>query len=186
MTREEFNAGMQMLLRAWPKAEVVRGANGDVGTLDVYFAALQDLDAQTWKAAVIRCLNYCTFFPQIAEIRKQSALLIVERKSGAEAWGEVLRAMNQRTGYGQPEFSDGRIVRSIRAVSWDAIRFADVDDPSVRAQFIRCYDRLVEGEIESTMEIPALADARAQIKLGARGDVKQIMAGLSDKMSVKQ
>lgn len=76
MNEAEVGSLMAMLIGAFPNNKVT------AGTIDVYKEALADLDYQQAHKAVMLCIQSCTKFPTVAEIRK--AALAETKEPGAE------------------------------------------------------------------------------------------------------
>jgi hypothetical protein len=123
-------------------------------TRDFYEQMLLDLDFEVAKRAVARLAATAKFLPSIAEIR-EAALEVVAgpRRSGMEAWGDVLE-MRESFGWPQqsegswtpagapllpPPFKDPIVALCVeRMGGWGAFRQVDFD----RGKFCELYDTL--------------------------------------------
>lgn len=88
MTRETFDAGMDLLIKQWPNYPV---------NPDVYWMVLHDLDDSVFRVAVLGCLETCKFFPAIAELREKAIAALsaagAVAPEGEQAWALLLDAM---------------------------------------------------------------------------------------------
>lgn len=151
-------------------------------TVEVYYATLNDLPEDVLKASCLKALTDSEFLPTIAKIRACAVSLMTgERKSGGEAWGEMISGIRNRIGYGMPDYSDPLIARAVKAIGWDAIRMSDDDDFATRAQFIKVYDSLRARAEEQARELPAVQSVGDRYRLA-----QSTMRQLTDKMSVRQ
>lgn len=153
-------------------------------TVEVYYLTLRDLPEDILKAACLKALTDSEFLPTIAKIRTCAvSLMCGERRSGGEAWGEMIRGLRTRIGYGMPAYADPLITRAVNSIGWDAVRMADDDDFATRAQFIKVYDALAERARTEARELPQVSAVSERYKLGAPSET---VRRLAEKLSVKQ
>ena len=181
MTNQERASTLKMLTLArktFPSSKV------DAEALTLYVAALDDLTYQQMKAGVIKLLNTATFFPTIAEIRKASEEMVAHVKhegkpDAGEAWGEVIKFMHERSQcdtrpfpWSCPEVKEA--VKRIGKTSLFALEMKD--EPIVRAQFMRIYEKLLAtAHDKNVMDIAAK-------KMGR--DVTALIGGVAGKMKM--
>jgi hypothetical protein len=132
-----------------------------------------DLDFAEVKAAVDRVIKTEIFLPKVATIR--NALIAAtrgQRRSGAEAWGDVIKAVS-RYGYNRtPVFDDPIVARVVDALSWKEICNSE-NATADRARFIQAYDQLVaQGLVEAQISHGASAPA-----LPSRGAPRTLAGG---------
>lgn len=158
MTRVEALELVMMLTTAYPHTKAT------VNTAKVYAAALEDLEADAVRRAVMRIIRTQQFFPSVAEIRREAE---DRPMTGHEAWGEVGALVRRFGRYQQPKIADPILAEAVRLAGWQALCDA-TNEQVTAAQFAKLYDavrtRLGFGE--------GLTDKR----LGAPSNVIQ-MAG---------
>lgn len=129
MTREQAQELVMVLAAAF--RPVLRGmSDADMRTWSsVYALGLEDLEVSAARASVDRLVRTSRFLPTVAEIR---AGVVTRRegqkRTGAEAWGDVMRVMGLppsarlegvlvgRRGEDQPEFADELVNRCVNAL----------------------------------------------------------------------
>jgi len=94
------------------------------------------------------CFAHKEIYPNtnvIAHIRHY-ALADPNRKTAAEAWGEVLSEVSRVGSYGAPQFTTSEIHRAIECVGWRDICLSEQIGVE-RAHFMRAYDGINERDI---------------------------------------
>ena len=153
---------LEPLLLAYPKSGMT------AKSIEVYAAALSDVDDVLLKLAVIRCIQERVFFPSVAEIRTQAQLLAeaVEGKRAltpGEAWKDAMDCAKRYDMTG-PRFATPEVERAAKIYGWRELRMVLEKDVGVaRAQFMRIYEGVLarkrEVEIsEKLLETRVLAD----------------------------
>lgn len=114
-------------------------------TVEAYYTMLKDLPYELLVAAtkkVIASNEYPTL-PTIGKLRKAAQdLCRVDRLSSAEAWGEVLKAIQQHGFYGKDDALKGlpeNVAAIAEMMGWQEICHSESPDV-IRAQFMRMYD----------------------------------------------
>lgn len=135
MTRLEVSKLVAALIGAFPAARVTDA------TPAVYETALRDLEHRHAQLAVNRLLATAKFMPTIAEIREAAVEIAhPELRSGAEAWGDVVKAVSKFGINRTPTFDDRLVAAAVEAIGWTNICNAKQDDPSTRAKFADAYN----------------------------------------------
>lgn len=110
--------------------------------MEIYERMLADLPAREANSAIENLLCTCKFLPSIAEIREETfGLMHGERKTGAEAWGDVLGAVSRFGIYRQPVFADPVVAYAVRQFGWENICNSE-NAQADRARFIDLYEQL--------------------------------------------
>lgn len=140
MTPPEAQDVITMLLAAFPRE--LRPDQVEE-TSKIYRIMMRDLDFSAAKIAVQRLLATAKRLPTIADIRE--AMLEVGvggKRSGAEAWGDVRKAVSQFGAYREPRFADPLVAEAVDAIGWHVICKSEETDPAPRAKFADAYNRL--------------------------------------------
>jgi len=124
-------------------------------TCKAYELFLVDLDYELAQAAVRRLASTAKFRPSIAEIRESAAVeAIGEKRSGADAWGDVIRAIRYVGSYGAPSFDDPFTARAVEALGWRNLCLGDSSEASDRARFCEVYDAVAGSERRALVSEP--------------------------------
>lgn len=166
MTIGETAKLLAVLAASYPKFEV------DDLKVQVWHEMLGDLDYSVASLAVKKLIMQNTFPPAIAEVRKVAAELMNRGQvTGAEAWGEVIKAIRSFGYYREEEAlasMSPTTAKVVRHMGWREICLSD--EPSViRGQFLKMYEQVSNREMEEQQLPPEI-----------RNDIKQ----LSEKMKM--
>jgi hypothetical protein len=179
MTPQDANDLVKRILGAYPTQRMKLSSADISGMVISYTAGLIDLDFEIARAAVDRANKTSEMIPTIAKIRAEVVELARGgKRSGAEAWGDVLRAVGTFGIYQEPRFADPLVAEAVGAVGWRAICQSDETDSSPRAKFAAAYDRLAAS---TRKEAQASRGAGApQLEAGARS-IGELMAAVLPK-----
>lgn len=153
-----------LLKSAYPRQELTDQ------TIDVYEAALQDIDPGLLRAAVLHHVSTNKWFPTVAELRNAAANL-VSRASGqllpGEAWEQVVRKFRQGYSHSRvPEF-DELTAKALGAIGgWHYLCYSD-NIPADRARFIQAYEQYAKRAAEDAVMLPAVSDYVGQLADGS-------------------
>lgn len=173
LTRLEVAQLVAVLADAYPRAPV------SVETVKVYESLLADLEFEVTQQAVARLIATSKWFPTIAEIR--AAVVEIRcgpRRSGVEAWGDVVKAIRFLGAYRLPTFDDPLVAECVRTAGWVNLCRSD-NDAADRARFIELYEALRERE-----HLDQVAGRKLTLRIGGgalRGGLRpagEILAGL--------
>ena len=160
MTPEKAAKMVGLLLMYYPGVEISEE------TIKAYALALSGLDEERALEALPRVLAECKFFPSVNEILRITAE-VDGPPTPEEAWGEVIRKVNNVGSYGRPTFSHELIDKAVRTVGWLNICLSET--PGVeRAHFFRVYETFRERTLKDQMRGVA-ADGLTKALLGAWG-----------------
>jgi len=95
MTQKEMTEIFSLLLLAYPNAEMFKGGVGKLKpTIELWTAALPDVDFQTGQQAVIRFIRTSRFPPTVAEFRESAEGVRAEiEKKSVDAWNHLKSLM---------------------------------------------------------------------------------------------
>lgn len=144
MTPQDAGDLIKRILGAYP-TQRQRMTPADVGAMTVaYTAGLIDLPYELARDAVDRCLKSCEWIPTVARIRAEAGeIRIGARRSGGEAWGDVMRAVSTHGQYREPVFEDEITQACVAIVTWRAICTSDqIGLASCRRTFIEAYESI--------------------------------------------
>lgn len=172
MTPDEAGTLCKAILASWP----TQAAKVDRREFTIAYAmALGDLPYEQALGAVRDLAKLDEWIPSPAKIR---ALVVAqnhgERRSGVEAWGDVLREVARVGWSGSPTWSDPMVASAVGNIGWRAICMAPEGDAATRARFIEVYDSLAEREYRAAQ----LAPGAVSRLLPARSDASRLLGDL--------
>lgn len=157
MTPHETSRLLAILAAAFPRFEP------DELKMQVWHEMLGDLDYSVAQLAAKKCMISNTFAPSIAEVRKAAMqIMYPQRKTAAEAWEEVNRAVDRFGYYQQQEALESlspEVARAVRAIGFEKICLTE-NMGVERGQFIKIYEQM-EGKQKEEQLLPD--KMRAQI-----------------------
>lgn len=124
-----------------------------------WFGLLADISYDDAAAALKRWLATSHWLPAPAQIRAIVSEAAVGRaRPGAEAWGDVLRAIGRYGRDRQPTFVDEVCGRAVSAFGWRALCDSE-NQIADRARFIELYDQLAArvAEDRAVATLPGIA-----------------------------
>ena len=113
--------------------------------LVIYAKALSSLSIAEINAAMLKLMRTCKFFPTVAEIFEQAAVMKdfasgKEIPSPDEAWAEVQREVRRKHLYREWEYSCPEVKAAVEHFGKYELCTLQVDDMNTaRAQFMRIY-----------------------------------------------
>ena len=169
MTPDEFDAGMAVLFSVWPKEA------SSPQTLEVYAEVVQHLPGDVWRAAALKCVTACTFFPKPVELLAAAQELTTAKvRTGDDAWGDVKAAIAEHGVYHPPdgaqygdfrnyfwEFKDPLVGKLVKALGWTYLCQSE-DEMADRAHFRKSYEVEQARARDEARLTPALAAFQAE------------------------
>ncbi len=149
MTKAETIEVVALLAAAFPDQK------WNEATCRAYEKFIEDLDFGLARDAVRRLASTAKFRPSIAEFREAAAVLRVgERRTGADAWGDVVKAIRHVGIYGAPKFEVPFTARAVEALGWRNLCLGDSSEASDRARFCEVYDAIAGSERRAIVTEP--------------------------------
>ena len=177
MTPQDRDATLKLLMltkKMFPESKV------DAQSFILYTAALDDLTYQQIKAGILKLLNTSKFFPRVADIREAAGAMVEHvshtgKPDAGEAWGEVIKFLKARSPCdGRPyPWPCPEIEEAAKRIGLSSLFALEIkDEPIVRAQFMKIYEKLL-----------ASAHDKAVMELAARKmgrDIKGLVQGVAE------
>ena len=159
MASKEAIARMFVVFRAnWPDRPV------ETDTMRVYEEALRDLSDPVLEAAAAVCVQSCTFFPRVAEIRQavqQAEYAVRGYVSGEVAYTEVL---NYYASGGRLKPSNQHVLEALHYIGGiSAVRSSERPEWTRRG-YVEIYNALIE-HAKRGISCPSQKELRRQIML---------------------
>ena len=149
----------------------------------VYARALSGFSIAEINAAMLKLMRTCKFFPTVAEIFEQAAVM-KEFACGSglptpeEAWAETQRNVKTRHIHGEWEYSCPEVKKAVDFFGKAELCSLNVDEVNTaRAQFMRIYKSIVEQarDRKSNAEV---------MKLLPQGHVQELIGTVAKKLSM--
>lgn len=162
MTRDETEKLVAMAVAG--SAQASRMTPGQVDAMiDMWSMTLGDLGYDHACAALVVVAQTSPYLPAVADVR--AAALELERgatRTGAEAWGDVQRAMANEGARKSPgvdfAFRDPTVHLVVQSLGWRELCLSE-NDISDRARFIEAYDQVQRREKRENVA-PMLGEAK--------------------------
>lgn len=121
-----------------------------------YFMSLADIPDEALIQAVSEHIAQYDDFPTIAGLRRLA--LAGQYPSPGDAWGEVMRQMQDAGRYQAPIFSNQLLAQSVEQIGgWRALCGSD-NPVADRAHFMRIFEELVRRETAGKVSFPTLQE----------------------------
>jgi hypothetical protein len=171
-TKQEFDRCWQVLVAAYPVWVKELGQAQLEQTFRVYQKILMVMPGPILEATVYHHVETSRWFPTVGELRTEAMrLLSAPRRTGLEAWGEVmdamqsggLRIMESGDGYYPPEWQDPITARIVQSMGWRNLCQSETMMAD-RAQFIHAYDAIAEREATESLMSPLVREVTRKLK----------------------
>lgn len=140
---DEVTDVIAALVDAYPRAGI------EARTVRVYCMALADIPVAELRAAAMKLIGSSRFFPSVAEIREAWALAKTgPKRSGLDAWGDVLREVQRVGWYGTPALEDPIAAAAVKVLGWRALCESD-NQAADRAHFAKAYESIAARNLEA-------------------------------------
>lgn len=146
MTEVESQKLVTMLVTAYPNWIGRLPSDQQQTTMALYRRMILDLSYASANAAIERMIATSRFPPAIAEIREAvQTLELGPARTGAEAWGDVMRGFQRFAIDSSPRFDDPAVDRLVRSFGWRELSLSE-NTTADRARFIDAYERIAATE----------------------------------------
>ena len=120
----------------------------------LYCTMLADVNPVTLTQAVANVINRCKFLPSIAELREECSALSAyvnmydEVETAQTAWEKVIKVAGTYGYDNGKEHLQGITLQAAKPIwsSFDPRMGHEYNEASCRAQFIKCYEQLIDRE----------------------------------------
>ena len=170
-TTETVAKAWALLRRAYPDhvQKHLGNATDQKATMELYARLLLDIPDDVLEAATMHHITESQWWPKVSELRERATAIRMAAKqipTEYEAWSQVY--VNARHS-DRCEWSHPLVKLAIdRLGGIKAYAFSPLEDePSWRAQYMRCYQGLVARERETVSELPQIAAVTERLRLGA-------------------
>lgn len=138
----------------------------------LYCTMLADVNPVTLTQAVANLINRCKFLPSIAELREECSALSAyvnmhdEVETAQTAWEKVIKAVGAYGFEYGKEHLQGITLQAAKPIwsSFDPRMGHEYNEASCRAQFIKCYEQLIDREKHRQRMANAIKDNHLLLK----------------------
>jgi hypothetical protein len=97
-----------------------------------------------------------TFFPAIAELRRDVAAAVLDLPTPEAAWAEIRQGFSDGGIYREPGWSCAPLAEAVRAIGWRTLCLSPEADPHIFERLQRTYEAYVARFLQ-TVDIGAVA-----------------------------
>lgn len=138
----------------------------------LYVRMLGDVNPVTLEQAVANVINKCKFLPSIAELREECSALSAyvnaheELQIAQSEWEKVIKAVGTYGFDHGKEHLEGITLQAAKPIwsSFDPRMGHEYNEASCRAQFIKCYEQLIDREKHRQRMANAIKDNHLLLK----------------------
>ena len=151
--------------------------------LVIYAKALSSLSIAEINAAMLKLMHTCKFFPTVAEIFEQAAVMKEFATSGGlptpdEAWAEAQKQMRLKHLTGKWEYSCPEVQKAVEHFGKFELCNLKIDEVNTaRAQFMRIYKAIVDRTLDQKVN-------RQVMKSLPQSQVKELVSKVAEKLAM--
>ena len=155
----------------------------------LYCTMLADVNPVTLTQAVANLINRCKFLPTIAEIREECSALSAyvnahdEMLIAQSEWEKVIKAVGVYGFEHGREHLEGITLQSAKTIwsSFDPRMGHEYNEASCRAQFIKCYEQLIDREKHRQRMANAIKDNHLLLKAREKAEHEKSLISAGQK-----
>ena len=155
----------------------------------LYVRMLGDVNPVTLEQAVANVINKCKFLPTIAELREECSALSAyvnmhdEVETAQTAWEKVIKVAGTYGYDNGKEHLEGITLQAAKTIwsSFDPRMGHEYNEASCRAQFIKCYEQLIDREKHRQRMANAIKDNHLLLKAREKTERERTLIGAGQK-----
>lgn len=144
----------QQIVKALSMLQLAYSTDMPKERMKLYVFKLSDVNPVTLEQAISNLIDRCKFLPTIAEIREECSALSAyvnmhdEVETAQTAWEKVIRTVGTYGYDNGKEHLEGITLQAAKPIwsSFDPRMGHEYNEASCRAQFIKCYEQLIDRE----------------------------------------
>ena len=144
----------QQIVKALSMLQLAYSTDMSVERMKLYVTMFGNINPVTLEQAVANLINKCKFLPTIAEIREECSALSAyvnmhdEVETAQTAWEKVIKVAGTYGYDNGKEHLEGITLQAAKTIwsSFDPRMGHEYNEASCRAQFIKCYEQLMDRE----------------------------------------
>lgn len=155
----------------------------------LYCTMLADVNPVTLTQAVANLINRCKFLPSIAELREECSALSAyvnmydEVETAQTAWEKVIKVAGTYGYDNGKEHLEGITLQAAKPIwsSFDPRMGHEYNEASCRAQFIKCYEQLIDREKHRQRMANAIKDNHLLLKAREKAEHEKSLISTGQK-----
>ena len=155
----------------------------------LYCTMLADVNPVTLTQAVANVINRCKFLPSIAELREECSALSAyvnaheELPIAQSEWEKVIKAVGTYGFEHGKEHLEGVTLQAAKPIlsSFDPRMGHEYNEASCRAQFIKCYEQLIDREKHRQRMANSIKDNHLLLKAREKAERERTLIGAGQK-----
>lgn len=155
----------------------------------LYCTMLADVNPVTLTQAVANVINRCKFLPTIAELREECSALSAyvnmhdEVETAQTAWEKVIKVVGTYGYDNGKEYLEGITLTAARTIwsSFDPRMGHEYNEASCRAQFIKCYEQLIDREKHRQRMANSIKDNHLLLKAREKAEYEKSLISAGQK-----
>lgn len=155
----------------------------------LYCTMLADVNPVTLTQAVANLINRCKFLPSIAELREECSALSAyvnmydEVETAQTAWEKVIKVAGTYGYDNGKEHLEGITLQAARTIwsSFDPRMGHEYNEASCRAQFIKCYEQLIDREKHRQRMANSIKDNHLLLKAREKAEHEKALISAGQK-----
>jgi hypothetical protein len=175
-TEKEILLEWRKMKAAYPSSFVKCDDDEITANQLVWIEQLSDIAHDLLQAA---CLQYRSskedWFPSAGRIRNMALDLSqpTGRRTGIEAWGDVVKAFHEVGSYCAHQFDDPLVADVVKMLDWQKLCQSE-DQTADRARFIAGYEAIVSRRRDDALMLPEVRQVQQQIAGRAHDEIKRL------------
>ena len=155
----------------------------------LYVRMLGDVNPVTLEQAVANVINKCKFLPSIAELREECSALSAyvnaheELQIAQSEWEKVIKAVGTYGFDHGKEHLEGITLQAAKPIwsSFDPRMGHEYNEASCRAQFIKCYEQLIDREKHRQRMANSIKDNHLLLKAREKAEYEKSLISAGQK-----
>lgn len=155
----------------------------------LYCTMLADVNPVTLTQAVANVINRCKFLPSIAELREECSALSAyvnaheELPIAQSEWEKVIKVVGTYGFEHGKEYLEGVTLQAAKPIwsSFDPRIGHEYNEASCRAQFIKCYEQLMDREKHRQRMANSIKDNHLLLKAREKAERERTLIGAGQK-----
>lgn len=179
----------QQIVKALSMLQLAYSTDMSVERMKLYVTMLGNINPVTLEQAVANLINKCKFLPTIAEIREECTALSAyvnmhdEVETAQTAWEKVIKVAGTYGYDNGKEHLEGITLQAARTIwsSFDPRMGHEYNEASCRAQFIKCYEQLIDREKHRQRMANAIKDNHLLLKAREKAEHEKALISAGQK-----
>mgnify|MGYP000859969773 CR=1 FL=1 len=179
----------QQIVKALSMLQLAYSTDMPKERMKLYVYKLSDINPVTLEQAVNNLIDRCKFLPTIAEIREECSALSAyvnmhdEVETAQTAWEKVIKAVGAYGFEHGKEHLQGITLQAAKPIwsSFDPRMGHEYNEASCRAQFIKCYEQLIDREKHRQRMANAIKDNHLLLKAREKAEHEKSLISAGQK-----